>query len=402
MEVYKKNLVKKLLLALMLAIWVIGIANVSFSQGYKARMWLLSIGISHYEMPKFRLEYADKDAIAFKQTLARNNYLPEQHTKLLLNMDATKQNIQDSFDWLQTNVSPTDIVVIFFSGHGIPTVDPEGYQVFPKGIMPYDALPFSTANDISYREFTDWIYEINAYEIVVIIDACGSGDILKSYSEKSLYYQNDYRDYIPNITYMVSCETDQISKEFSIMRHGLFTNFILEGLEEGKKADFDSGGRISASELFRYVNNQITKRHYNQDPMFISDTSGDLVFLTGFDKDRKRAPKRPISYSSSQSSSTADRRPPRRADDIWRKIYENLDSEGTAKNGMGQISVNTYPANSTVLIDNQKIGTAPLSYPLPAGRHKITIARAGYEIVEQMVNIKPNSTLYLTLQLEEE
>ena len=88
----------------------------------------LLVGVNQYKSPMVNpLRGCENDVYLFSQTLQARFGIPEDHLKLLLNIEASHQNIIDHFqrylidrDWKQH-----DTAVFYFSGHGAQSIAPE-------------------------------------------------------------------------------------------------------------------------------------------------------------------------------------------------------------------------------------------------------------------------------------
>lgn len=83
------------------------------------KKWALVIGISNFKDPSLNLRYATKDARDFANYLAEAANFPRQQIKLLIDEDATRQNIVSSLgeDFL-AGVGKDDLVIVYISSHG--------------------------------------------------------------------------------------------------------------------------------------------------------------------------------------------------------------------------------------------------------------------------------------------
>ena len=79
--------------------------------------WALIIGIDKYENIQ-RLHYAVDDAESIKDILINSFGFPVDNVSILINEEATKQNIIKSFSKITKNAKSNDRVIIFFAGHG--------------------------------------------------------------------------------------------------------------------------------------------------------------------------------------------------------------------------------------------------------------------------------------------
>jgi len=125
-----------------------------------SQCWAVFTGVSDYKL---------LDDLSFSDDSAHRLYdlfspiWGEGHTRLLLDSEATKAGIQSAIDWVADKDSASDTVLIYFTGHG----DSRGY------IAPYDAYYEPTW--ISSQEFAVWLNKLHSEKVVVIMDACYSG-----------------------------------------------------------------------------------------------------------------------------------------------------------------------------------------------------------------------------------
>ncbi|RMH69824.1 MAG: PEGA domain-containing protein [Gemmatimonadetes bacterium] len=368
----------------------------SGSVGSQPQLWVLSIGISNYEAPTFRLSYAHRDALVFLQELRRLNHsLPDSRVLKLINQSATKDNIYAALERLKRSVKQNDTVIIFFSGHGTVVYDPDYERKFLNGLLPYDADQLVSTNDIPYTEFTKRVAEIPSAETVVIIDACYSGGITNVLPVADPFEADNLNASKPNVTYLLSCEANQVSKESHTLKHGMFTYFLVQGLRG--KADLPQrpgSGQIDVVELSTYVQYSMAQAGHPQKPILIRG-SDQPVFFTGFE--RQSQP-----YQMAPSSSGLTPPQPKISDNgLWPRLYDLRDyPDETSSVEVGDLVVKTNPPGATVRVDGIIAGSSPLKYKLPPGEHGIHIFREGYEPEIITVRIEPGRVhdVYVNLQ----
>ena len=135
--------------------------------------WALIIGINDYEhMPN--LNYAVNDAVSIKEMLMSNYNYKEDHIKLILNEEATKDNILEGFHELLQQSKEKDRVLIFYAGHGetytLPSGGEMGYLVPVDGDpekLFLTSIPMNRLYDIAQMSY--------AKHILYLIDACYGG-----------------------------------------------------------------------------------------------------------------------------------------------------------------------------------------------------------------------------------
>ena len=90
--------------------------------------WALIIGINKYENVQ-KLDFAADDAIAMRDILIKSFNFPEDNVTILLNEEATKDNIVKEFSNVAFKAEEGDRVLVFFAGHGETMELPEGGQM---------------------------------------------------------------------------------------------------------------------------------------------------------------------------------------------------------------------------------------------------------------------------------
>lgn len=158
------------------------------------KIYIIAIGVGQYANPAFNLKFVASDATNFGDLLeAKQRELgtgDAVQVTTLLNRDATKANILDALKKLAGAAQPEDSVIVYFSGHGVARGD-RFYMV------PYDlgysgplqtltadgyetVLNTITQHGISDLDLEDAFRPIDAKNLMLIIDACGSGRAIQA------------------------------------------------------------------------------------------------------------------------------------------------------------------------------------------------------------------------------
>ncbi len=243
--------------------------------------WAVVIGISTYQDFRAVLRYSASDARAIYAALRKNNLFPQDHIALLLNEEATKQHITDVLtEWLPKRVAPGDVVVIYYSGHGLygydypPYDESDGRDEF---LAPYD-IDFSDYDRIATTGIRDdviaeWLKQLPA-DTIVIFDSCYSGGGLRAphltvknldeflpkpiktpLSEAPDGMQRELTDLPDHIVFLAASLPSQQSWEDSNLEQSIFTHNFLRGLNG--EADENSDGKISIVEAFNFARQEI-------------------------------------------------------------------------------------------------------------------------------------------------
>jgi len=200
-------------------------------------------------------------------------------TITLLDNYATRENILKVLgDELPKKVEKNDRVIIFFAGHGQTEELADGSQM--GYLVPVDSDTrniFSTA--ISMDQVRQFSRRLPAKHVLYLIDACYSGLGLT----RSGGIPPSDRDYLNKITARKAHQMltaggkgEQAHEEEG---HGVFTKYILEGLDGS--ADRDDKGYVTFSDLASYVKPKVTRMTRNsQVPQYGSiDGEGEFVFV---------------------------------------------------------------------------------------------------------------------------
>ena len=111
---------------------------VSVVPGY-AKIYAMIVGVNDYTWQN-DLKYATNDAMLFYTTLKNSNPNMDVEWNVLLDKDASIDNIVAHFVRYIENVKETDTFIFYFSGHG----SEEGFYVSDgynkPGHFPYDLL----------------------------------------------------------------------------------------------------------------------------------------------------------------------------------------------------------------------------------------------------------------------
>jgi uncharacterized caspase-like protein len=219
------------------------------------------------------LQFADRDAQDFRDFLLSpdGGSFPKDNIRLLLNEDATSQNVRSAFFTFLTKAQPQDEVVLYIAGHGAP--DPND----PRNLylLTYD----TKLEDMGGTAFPMWQLQdvftrvLKAKRVVTFADTCHSYGFSgeRGRPKKSNNLVNQYLSHFANDSdraVITASEISQLSYESDKWGggHGVFTFFLLKGLHG--EADFNKDGTVTAGELFSYIHDSVDKAtEGNQSPM---------------------------------------------------------------------------------------------------------------------------------------
>ncbi len=248
--------------------------------------WALIIGIDKYE--NFQdLNYAVKDAKSIQSMIVNIYNFNQDNVRILLNEEATYQNIRKQFSEISRAANENDRVLIYFAGHG-ETVDlPDGGE---KGYL----LPFEAdRNDlyltaIPMEELKQIALMSEAKHILYLIDACYGGiatvgsrglDAIKTPNYIEKITKNKARQII------TAGGRGEKVIEKAEWGHSAFTLNLNRGLKDGN-ADLNADNVITANELALYLKEKVTIDSDNQQtPQYgrMTTQEGEFVFVYPID-----------------------------------------------------------------------------------------------------------------------
>lgn len=252
-------------------------------RGIGPQRWAVIVGISEYANPNVTgLKFADRDADALASFLQKpeGGGFDQDHVRLLLNKDATLENLREALINFLSHAIDKDLVIIYFAGHGLP--DPARpsnlylltYDTDPS-ILGTSAFPMWQIQDVLARY-------ISAKRIVVFSDACHSGGMSVGFATRGmgLTESNPINQYLADlarskegIVVFTASAAGEVSQELPELNHGVFTYYLLKGMQGD--ADLDNDYTVTINELMQYVEEQVKRKTKGAQNPTRSQTSYD-------------------------------------------------------------------------------------------------------------------------------
>lgn len=219
-----------------------------------SRDFALVIGVERYPSPIPSAEFADRDARAVRAHL-RALGIPSRHIRVLSDRSASLARIRSSLTWLSLNVPPGGTVYFYFSGHGSPSEKGDAYLV-PVDGDPLDLPETGLSLGGLYRD----LGRLPARHVVVILDACFTGEGKRSIIGAGVrpliaHVREGSVAASGRLIVMTAAKADQESGVFESKGHGLFTYFLLKGLNGGAVEQ----GHITLASLFHYLRPRVQR-----------------------------------------------------------------------------------------------------------------------------------------------
>ena len=247
--------------------------------------WAVIIGINQYKHMQ-DLNYAVNDAISIKEMLMSKYNYKEDHIKLILNKEATKENIIQGFHELLQKSKEKDRVLIFYAGHGETQTLPDGGEM--GYLIPVDgdptklfltSIPMNRLYEIAQLSF--------AKHILYLVDACYGGLALAStrgLTKSSPNYLKSITNEKGRQIITAGRKNEQVI-ERSEWGHSAFTKNLLVGLEKSS-ADIDDDGVITANELGMFLSERVyneTDGYHTPQIGRIGTEMGEFIFFNSSD-----------------------------------------------------------------------------------------------------------------------
>jgi hypothetical protein len=217
------------------------------------------IGIQDYKRAP-KADFANNDAKEFYEYAVRALGVKPEKIKILIDDEADEVNIVKAFEnWLpiQVNKDKTEIYV-FFSGHGLPAPDGNSLYFLPHGVD--KELLSRTA--VSQNDIVAALSAAKPKSVTMFIDACYSGqtrggDVLVA-NAKPVSLKSDSSAYPPNFTVITASANDQISSSSPDLKHGIFSFYLMKGMEG--EADANKDGKITVGEMQDYLSDMVARQ----------------------------------------------------------------------------------------------------------------------------------------------
>ena len=234
------------------------------------------IGVQGYKRLA-KADFADKDASKFAEYAHRALSIPKEKIRLLTESDADQAALLKTFrNWLPLNVNKGKTeVFVFYSGHGLPSNDGKSLYLLPHGVD-QDLLD-ETA--IDQKKIIAAIQSTQPKSVMMFIDSCYSGQSRNGtqllVGAKPITLKNSDISYPLEFTVFTASAADQISSSSPELQHGIFSFYLMKGMEGN--ADMDRDGKITFGEMQKYLLENVQRQamilNRKQEPQFIGDAN---------------------------------------------------------------------------------------------------------------------------------
>jgi WD40 repeat protein/uncharacterized caspase-like protein len=221
--------------------------------------YIIAVGVNEYANPQYNLKYAVADAQSFAEEVRRRQTQVTQtdHVEVisLINENATKANFLAALNQLAGGAAPPslkagsvnlgglkraqpeDKVIIYFAGHG--TAQAQRFYLIPHDLgytgertkLTEKGLQEILEHSISDVELETAVEGLDAGHLVMVIDACNSGQALEA-EEKRRGPMNSnglaQLAYVKGMYILTAAQSYQAALEAAQLGHGLLTYALVE------------------------------------------------------------------------------------------------------------------------------------------------------------------------------
>ncbi|MCB9331247.1 MAG: caspase family protein [Lewinellaceae bacterium] len=240
----------------------------------KPHLFAIAIGTSNYSGDKLDLNFPDLDATAMAQALGSAGKALFEDRMQVYTLTSSGENgattasktaIRAAFADVAKKAKSGDVLVAYFSGHGLSygTAETGQFYYLTKDIGSEDLSDPEIRNKytISSSELTEWLTAIPAQKQVMILDACNSGKVVESLAaigQKDLNSSQiralDRMKDRTGMFILTGSAADKVSYEASKYGQGLLTYSLLQGMS-GLALTPDK--RVDVMTLFQYARDEV-------------------------------------------------------------------------------------------------------------------------------------------------
>lgn len=252
-------------------------------------VYIIAVGVNEYANPQYNLKYAVADAQSFgDEVRLRQNQVAKFERVVvvpLINENATKANILSALQRLAgvpeppslkagiaglnelKRAQPEDKVIIYFAGHG--TAQAQRFYLIPHDLgytgertkLNERGLQSILEHSISDVELEQAVEGVDAGHLVMVIDACNSGQALEA-EEKRRGPMNSkglaQLAYEKGMYILTAAQSYQAALEAAQLGHGLLTYALVEeGLKTSIADTEPKDGVLNAREWLNFATERV-------------------------------------------------------------------------------------------------------------------------------------------------
>lgn len=235
-------------------------------------LYVVAIGVSKYADESNNLEFAAKDARDFvgaMQEQQKRGCFSDVKERLLLDEQATSDNVRAAIDWVVENATERDFVMFFIAAHGIVDKNENYYVATHKA-----DLNSPRATCLQWRELHGMLSDLRS-RVFLFVDTCHAGGALGNgkVTFNPLLGQSAHA----GIVVFAASQPGQPSLERD--GNGVFTKALLDMLQDAESdRDKPLNHRLSITEIEHNLDRRVTRMTdgrqvpVSQKPLVLVDT----------------------------------------------------------------------------------------------------------------------------------
>lgn len=229
-----------------------------------ARRYCLSVGVENYVDDAIgRLFYCAEDAQGVYEALKVADKVDQG--QLLLDEQATRQNILGVLSGYLNQIRAGDLIIVFVSTHG--TIEYDDYFFVPHDGRLDNILGSCISANLLLNALSEKIDE--GVKALLILDTCHAGamgfDLARYQGERG-----------GGLSCLFSASAKDLSYEYVRLGHGLFSHYLIKGFEDSETNHPD--GPITLRSLYNYVYKGVMeKSRMKQAPLLVGTLPGNTA-----------------------------------------------------------------------------------------------------------------------------
>jgi len=349
------------------------------------RKHALLVGVEDYRDKMIsRLNFARADATALAERLS--DRCGFDHVRVLAGEGGEDEpllvNIITALRDTSAELQQDDLFLFFFAGHGVEK-DGHGY------LLARDSLQaFPEHGSLSLELLRKTFEHLISSKRILLLDACRNSPDAGRSDAANCMGDVISRDIVAaarsklaggtTTALLSACRSGQRAYEWPAKRHGVFTQYLLNGFDGEAWAD----GQLTFRDLSLYVTDQVQRWSRNtpglsmpQEPWYEEfGTPLHVVLATNVRSHSRQT----VDESSSPSPSTIQVLP------------ESM------------LRIKTTPAGAAISINGRRLGNSPTEASLPSGKYTLRAELDGYAVWERDVLFeKATGSATVDIRLEE-
>lgn len=218
-----------------------------------ARTYIVSVGIADYPGTRNDLRVSANDAKTISGIFTKNG---NATVDCFVNFDVTIQNVCEAMRSTFAKASPSDAIILYFSGHGVP-----------GGLVCYDGVLY-------YSSVLNIMRQSKAQQKMIFVDACFAGKMRNTKKRNTNYSKENVMFFLSSRSTEKSLETPRQTG----FKNSLFTVFLERGLRGG--ADTNKDRVITAKEIYNFVHQGVVEASGNlQHPVMWGKFDGNMPVI---------------------------------------------------------------------------------------------------------------------------